>query len=167
MNHPTAYRQWLEHDVRTHHVPLFEGLDETRLDAYWEVMERKYLDRYEEFLRLEFEFAASGLVSLRYPGALANWPIVELKDYGIRLPWTVAADLEDWVRRVDDTYFDDDDPGRWQRHAEVAADLALRIGAFLPREWYFEFHWLRQIVLTPEGVVELPVDEELRECLGR
>ena len=150
---PELFKHWLDCDVNYFDDRLFRGLTPADLYLYWAALERNYLERYKRFLRLEYEFGASGFVGIKYPGALGISPCMSHTEE-FYLPPSLDREIWEWCELVDyqvlHTCTED------ENHREYAWGLSIarKIARYVPEDVYFEYLPLQQIgIRDGEGVV--------------
>lgn len=77
MKFPGLFRSWTSHDLADHGPGLgsfrpgfYEGLEPGDEPIVWRFIEENYLLKYEDFLRVEFEWTAEGLWRIPFPGSV-------------------------------------------------------------------------------------------------
>ena len=165
LTHPKLYESWLSHDVNRRKMWLFKGVPDHDLVVYWEIMERKYLNRYKMFIRMDFEFSASGLSWIDYPGQRHSSPDL-LYDNFPGLPESSIAELQEWLSFVGRLTLQHGTPADWHRSEEWGLSVAKGMGPYVPEDIYFEFRYLRRIVVRDGKGVELDYDPEIQRILN-
>lgn len=164
VNFPEYYQFWLDHDVDRCDNWLFRDLSPSDLYLYWDALERKYLDRYRTFLRLEYEFGCSGLVSIDFPGAMCISPYIAI-DEVLSVPLPLYWEIRGWCELADRVALghgsNEDNNHEYSWGLEVAKKVAL----YVPKDIYFEYFPLQQIGVRKGRGVVLGCDPEINELL--
>lgn len=164
MKYPKQRAQWFNHDVMHCDMWQYRDLRDEDLYFYWETIERKYLDRYQRFLRMEFEFYTCGIKGIDYPGAM-HIDCYMVCDEVLPLPAELESELREWCDFMDDFILKFHCRGDWDQLETWESSLARRIARFVPDDVYFERRMLRQVVWSGRGGIELDYDPDIAEAL--
>lgn len=162
---PELYRSWLDYDVDYCDLWLFRGLTPSDLYLYWDALERKCLDRYRGFLRLEHEFSCSGLVSIQYPGAVSSSPYVFVAEV-LSIPPSLDRDLRGWCNFVEKLVLEGGTAAERDLEYPWGLAIAKDLVKYVPEDMYFEFRALQQIGIRNDVGVVLGCDPEINEILN-
>ena len=163
MRFPDLFERWKGHDLGDHgpHIGSFrpgfyEGLGRQDEPVVWRCIEENYLSKYENFLRVEFEWSAEGLWRIPFPGSAGLGEYRSPADYG--MPERLTRRIRAWHGALDRL-----EPGGENSHFDYDAldeeglEVAREVKLFLGEDHYVEYWPFREISIKGGGTVELEV----------
>lgn len=171
---PKLYRQWVGHDLADYGPDLgsfrpefYEGLRREDEPAVWRFIEENYLSKYEDFVRVEFEWSAEGLWGIPFPGSVGIGEYLSPGDFG--MPEALTARIHAWQANLDirDPFADPEDDEGFDYEASDAEGLeaAKQVKLFLGDDHYVEFRRFREIFVRDGEPVELEVPRFIRDLM--
>lgn len=164
VKYPELYSYWLEVDVDYCNLRLFRDLMPSDLYLYWDVLERRYLERYRRFLRLEYETGGDGLVEIPYPGAITI-DHTSIRPEDINISECLEQELYEWYSLVDTLFFKDCTDQEMELEYSWGLEVAKKVALYVPKDIYFEYRPLQQIGVRKGRGVVLGCDPEINELL--
>ena len=163
---PKLYRRWVGHDLPAHGPALgsfrpefYEGLRREDEPVVWRFIEENYLSKYEDFVRVEFEWSAEGLWGIPFPGSVGIGEYLSPVHFG--MPEPLAARVHAWQTNLDtrDPFADpeDDEGFDYEASDTEGLEIAKEVKPFLGDDYYVEFRPFREIVIRDGETIQLEV----------
>ena len=155
---PDEYSQWMAQDIAQFRRDYYANVPDADFPEIWRFIEDRYLTNYLEFLLIAFEWSATGLWRIPFPGSVGMGECWGPDHIG--LPKCIAEELQAWHDEIDRNC----DPSAPDEFDWVASDteglaLAKKIKAFVGVDHYVEFHPFRELIIVDGEVIEAEVPE--------
>lgn len=172
MKYQSLYESWRNHDLRYtmpsfERHPLWKNLRASDEERVWLFIEENYLDKYSMFIRIDPEWSSSGIWDIYFPGATGTGPC--LIDNYLDLPKVVCDKVQAWVDYYDNyarPWKNENDPMDYDLLNMWGLNVAKIVKRFAPSNYYVEYHYFRELVISGNEVIEKEIPEFVRNLAG-
>ncbi|OFX41052.1 MAG: hypothetical protein A2X08_16155 [Bacteroidetes bacterium GWA2_32_17] len=162
IEYPKQYDTWINHEIIYCKNPVFVNIPENERLAVWKKIEDDYLQKYDTFIRIEFDWCSSGIWEPPFPGSVSSGPMWSVETF-YSLPDSLIKRLEEWVdyndNSLDDKNFDivlSNNEGR---------NIAMEIRKYIPEKIYLEYWGFKEIIIQNGLVIELDIPDFLKKYI--
>jgi len=156
---PGRFKLWQEHDLAKYRLDIYKNLSAADQQTAWEFIERNYLLKYPRLYRIEFEWGASGIWGIPFPGSVSLQGCYDPDDF--KLPPDLSARLRAWHDNIDCNYDPSvkEDSFDWDASGREGLAVAKLIKAYIGPDVYLEYNSFRELKIVGDTVVELDVPD--------